>query len=151
MIVTCTVNKLIEPVLLLPEQVDTALDDENYVVLMGYTVDNAITEYHISKGTEYRVYGILFHKNQIRYLIQDDDSRPVFCPSQLFCIKQANVSWVWEMEIFTADEEPLAIVGYPAMEGGYDELIHLVTRKDAARKRFLKYKDYVQRNEELIC
>ena len=144
MTVTCSMNSINESALLLPTKANMALDDDNFVVLMGYTVDSLTTEYHISVGVEYQVYGILFHKNQIRYLVQDDDARPIFCPDQLFRVQQANVSWDWEIESFVVDDAPLALVGYPAMEGGYDELIKLAFRENAAVKRFLKYKDYLQ-------
>ena len=131
-----------ESVLLLPMQVDASIGDDNFVLLMGYTVESEITEYHVTEGAEYVVYGILVYKNQIRYLVQDNDGMPVFCPDELFHIGKPNIYWDWEVISFLVDGMPLFIIGYPAMEGAYDKLIDLAVRNEDAIKQFLKYKDH---------
>lgn len=142
MIVVCLTDCYKEPVLLLPTQVNTPIDDENFVVVMGYTVDSQITEYHITKNVEYTVYGFFVYRNQIRYLIQDNDGIPVFCPKELFSVKKPDVYWDWEVASYSIEDKSLLLIGYPAMCGGYEELIDLISRKENAIKRFLKYKDF---------
>ena len=73
MTVICEKTCCNESVLLLPMQADASIGDDDFALLMGYTVESEITEYHVSEGAEYVVYGILVYKNQIRYLIQDND------------------------------------------------------------------------------
>lgn len=145
MTVLCKKTCCNESVLLLPMRVDDSVGDDNFALLMGYTVDSEITEYHITEGTEYIVYGILVYKNQVRYLIQDNDSMPVFCPNELFCIEKSNVYWDWGIESFLVDGMPLLIIGYPAMEGSYEMLIELVKRKKDAIEKFLTYKEYTKK------
>lgn len=140
----CKERRCNESVLLLPLQVDTTIDDNSFALLMGYTVDSEYTEYHISKGVEYIVYGILIYRNQIRYLIQDDDGMPIFCPEELLLIQNRSVYWDWEVLSFFLEGMPLVLIGYPAMEGAYDKLIDLVERREKAIKRFLQYKDYAK-------
>ena len=86
MTVLCHATCCNESVLLLPLRATDSVGDDNFALLMGYTVASEITKYHISKGTEYIVYGILVYKNQVRYLIQDDDGMPIFSPDELFYI-----------------------------------------------------------------
>lgn len=150
MTVMCKKTCCNESVLLLPMQVDASIEDDNFVLLMGYTVESEITEYHITEGIEYIVYGILVYKNQIRYLIQDNDGMPVFCPDELFHIGKSNVYWDWEIISFPVDGMPLVIIGYPAMEASYDALIDLVTRKKDAIKNFLKYKGHTEMYGEVL-
>lgn len=139
-----------EAILLLPTEETTSVGDDNFVLMMGFTVDQRITEYRVTKGREYTVYGILSYKGQVRFLIQDDAAMPVYCPGELFRIRTSGVYWDWGVASFSVGNIPLLLVGYPVMEGGYDELIDLVARKDEAFKQFLKYKDYAEKYKDLI-
>lgn len=150
MTVICIKQCCEESVLLLPLQKSASIEDDNFALLMGYTVDQEITEYNITIGREYTVYGFLVYKNQVRFLIQDNDGLPFFCPDALFQIQQTEVFWDWEMTSFFVEDMPLYLVGYPAMERNYSTLIDLVVKKNEAVKRFLEYKDRCKKYSALL-
>ena len=66
----------------------------------------------------------------------------MFCPKELFSVKKPDVYWDWEVASYSIEDKSLLLIGYPAMCGGYEELIDLISRKENAIKRFLKYKDF---------
>ena len=147
MIVTCIENVCNSSVLLLPIHADEPLNDDNFVVVMGYSVNNQTMEYSLKKGMDYTVYGILCYAGEIRFLVQDENGWPFFCPECLFVVKDHQAYWEWSVSTFTIAGKSLLIMGYPEIKSkeNYSNLIDLIKKNDVGIRGFLEYKDYYEK------
>ena len=146
MIVKCNVNKCSYPPLVLPYLLTDELDHETIVTSRaGYTINRDFSGYCITEGRDYIVYGILFYKDQIRYLIADDENMPGFFPSILFRITEPYVWFDWEVNEYTVESEKMMIMGYSAITETYEDLRDLIDNKADAVGKFLDYK-YKEQN-----
>lgn len=145
MIVECKLCACNEVPLVLPRFKEQPVGNENYIVAMGYTVDNLITQYRVSVGLKYEVYGILVYKGQIRFLIQDDDNIPVFSPAELFLISDPNFFWDWKITQHSTIDGILLLIGYPAMLDTFEDFVCLVEQDNLAIEGFLAYKVFCEK------
>ena len=146
MIVKCNINKCSYPPLVLPYLSTEEADIDDVVVSKDcYTIDSKIDGYCITKGRDYIVYGILFYKDQIRYLICNDNNMPGFFPSILFRITEPYVWFDWEVNEYTIESEKMMIMGYSAITETYEDLRDLIDNKADAVDKFLDYK-YKEQN-----
>lgn len=152
MIVTCVDNYCKERHLLLPINADAKIMDDNFIVLMGYTVDSQTTEYMLTKERDYTVHGIMAYDGQVRFLLQDDDGFPVFCPDNLFVTKDSHIYWDWCTSTYEVEGKPLLIVGYPEITTpkDYSNLIDLIKRNKNGIDRFLQYKAHYEEYMNVI-
>lgn len=145
LIAECKLCAFNEIPLVLPRFKEQPIGNENYTVAMGYTVDNLITQYRVTVGLKYEVYGILVYKEQIRFLIQDDDNIPVFSPSELFLISDPKVFWDWKITQYSTMEGILLLIGYPAILDTFEDFVCLVERNNRAIEGFLDYKRFCEK------
>lgn len=97
----------------------------------------------MSVSREYTVYGMLFYKNELRYLIADDNM-PGFFPAELFEITERYILFDWELNEFTIDSEKLYVMGYTELISSYPRLRDLIDRDGCAVRDFCEYKESLE-------
>ena len=135
--IKCNINPLV-----IPKNVTKPLDEKNYVASNEYyTIDSTWSGYSLKMENEYAVYGVLIYKNQIRYLIFDDNGIPGFYPSCLFDVVEGYLLFDWSINIFDIYKEKCVLLISENVVGNYDDFRDLIDNTDGAIKRLLKYRD----------
>ena len=140
MLVICTANKGNNNPLILPINSEHQIDETNFVTSCEwYTLNSEISGYNITVGKKYTVIGIIMFKNEIRYLISDDNNIPGFFPSNLFRIMESYVLYEWEIRIFPIEADQRLVIGYSELTQNYNHLIGLIDNNPNDIKLFLNY------------
>ena len=103
--------------------------------------DSHVSGYKITLGKKYTVYGILFFKNEIRYLICDDDNVPGFFPSTLFEILENYILFDWGINSYQIEDEKILLIGYSDLIKDFEHLRDLIENTPDAVRTFLEYKN----------
>lgn len=133
--------------LVLPYVYGESMSDLNFISSHEwYSIDSEpeLSGYSLTISSEYTVYGMLFYKNELRYLIADDDNMPGFFPADLFEITERYVLLDWEMNVFTIDSEKLYVIGYTELVSNYSQLRDLIDGDSCAVRDFLEYKESLE-------
>ena len=102
--------------------------------------------FHVTPGREYTVYGVLFRKAVLSYLIQADTGFPQWTSASLFQVVCGRVSRFWVYVDWSSDEvEYLAVMTFPEFVQSYDIYNQLALGDDSAREMFYK----LQRSADL--
>jgi hypothetical protein len=71
------------------------------------------TEFHVTVGREYTVYGLLFTSGMPHYLIYEDNLMPLWHPPSMFAVVCDRVSRYWRLANWTDSEGYFVVVSYP--------------------------------------
>lgn len=89
------------------------------------------SEWSLTRGHLYQVYGVGIWGHALHVLVQDDDQWPRWCPAALFRYEPQPIPPHWTFRIYDAihQEEPIetrwqAVWGYPDLvKDGYSDLL----------------------------
>lgn len=144
MIIECNENQCICDPLIIPRDPHASLSETNYVSSTEwYTIDAQLSGYCITKSKEYTVYGILVIKNQVRFLISDDNGVPGFFPDCLFSIKDRTLFFDWEVNLHSMDSGTILCIGYHELCRRYSSLVGIIEGDCKAIEEFLEYKAFI--------
>ena len=95
--------------------------------------------FHVTEGQEYRVYGVLFHRSVVSYLIQEDTALPMWNPASLFQVicGRASRHWIiadWSSEAYIT---AMTFQDFVSSPEAFDKL---AVSDDSARETFRKWK-----------
>lgn len=128
--------------LILPYVYGKSISDQNFIVSHEwYTIDSEVSGYSLTTSFEYIVYGMLFYRNELRYLIANNNNIPGFFPAELFEIAENYMQPDWEMNVFKLDSDRLFVIGYPDLLSDYSKLRDLIDGNNGAIRAFLEYKE----------
>ena len=151
MVVICKKNMCECEPLVLPQDCLNDITEDNYLVAPEwYTIDDKLSGYRLTPEKIYIVYGLLFFKNQNRYLLMDDNHIPGFFPSELFRINDTKFLSDWKSREYIIESNVLRFVGYPALCESYDNLIGLIGGESHHIEMFLCYKEQLLPRNSLI-
>ena len=143
MILKCIMTQCNYPILVLPQ---TRNGYEDYVSSSeSFTIDSETFGYKLTENNFYKVYGILFYKEQIRFLIMDDDNMPGFFPSTIFMIENSLMYFDYECRKYQINNSELIIIGYSDLVNNYDEICDLMFLRESAIENFLYNKDIIDK------
>lgn len=146
MIVSCKKDSCDYPVLVLPKSIENVLDEGNFISSSEWHTLNAEeVGFSISIGTEYYVYGLLQHHDQIRFLLMDDNNMPGFFPSLLFEISKGDIPSGWYVNKFEIGEKDLLITADPMLINTYEDLKSIIEYEDSFIRSILDYKQYLEK------
>lgn len=144
MVIVCRENQSTCDPLIIPRNPVDSLNESNFVVSSEWhTIDAHQSGYSVTKANEYTVYGILVIKNQVRFLIADDNSEPGFFPECLFSIKEHTLPLDWEINKYCVDCGTILCIGYPELCREYGSLVRILERHCSAIEDFLEYKECI--------
>lgn len=142
MIINCIKNTENSSPIVLPYDLSHELSDMNFISSREwYSIDSRVSGYKITLGKKYTVYGILFFKNEIRYLICDDDNVPGFFPSTLFEILENYILFDWGINSYQIEDEKILLIGYSDLIKDFEHLRDLIENTPDAVRTFLEYKN----------
>lgn len=142
MIINCIKNTENGSPIVLPYDLSHELSDMNFISSREwYSIDSHVSGYKITLGKKYTVYGILFFKNEIRYLICDDDNVPGFFPSTLFEILENYILFDWGINSYQIEDEKILLIGYSDLIKDFEHLRDLIENTPDAVRTFLEYKN----------
>ena len=128
--------------LVLPYVYGKSISDLNFIVSHEWhTIDSEVSGYSLSVSIEYTVYGLLFYRNELRYLIIDNNNIPGFFPADLFEIIEGYMQFDWEVNEFRIDSDRLFVIGYAELLSDYSKIRDLIDRNSSAIRAFLEYKE----------
>jgi hypothetical protein len=84
------------------------------------------SNYYLTDGREYVVYGIVMEKNALSYLVEDHPGVPIWEPASFFAIVSDKLSRFWQISISMDTNGYTALMSFPEMvksEPFYTELI----------------------------
>lgn len=144
MVIICRENQGAYDPLIIPRNPANNLTESNFLVSSEwYTIDACQSGYNITATNEYVVYGILAFKNQVRFLIADDNNEPGFFPENLFSIKEHTLPFDWEVNKYCVDCGTIFCIGYPELCEEYGSLVRILEGHSGAIEDFLAYKSYI--------
>lgn len=142
MIINCVKNTENSSPIVLPYDLSHELSDMNFISSREwYSIDSNVSGYKITLGKKYTVYGILFFKNEIRYLICNDDNVPGFFPSTLFEILENYILFDWGINSYQIEDEKILLIGYSDLIKDFEHLRDLIENTPDAVRTFLEYKN----------
>lgn len=142
MIVKCKKNTNYSNPLVIPNNILKMLDEANYVSSTEwYTINSRESGYALKIGCDYVVYGILIYKNEIRYLIINEDNIPGFFPSDLFDVVEHYILFDWGLNVYNICLEKCVLIISENIIADYTEFKDLVNNETNAIKRFWEYKN----------
>ena len=142
MIINCVKNTENSSPIVLPYDLSHELSDMNFISSREwYSIDSNVSGYKITLGKKYTVYGILFFKNEIRYLICNDDNVPGFFPSTLFEILENYILFDWGINSYQIEDEKILLIGYSDLIKDFEHLRDLIEYTPDAVRTFLEYKN----------
>ena len=142
MIINCVKNTENSSPIVLPYDLSHELSDMNFISSQEwYSIDSHVSGYKITLGKKYTVYGILFFKNEIRYLICNDDNVPGFFPSTLFEILENYILFDWGINSYQIEDEKILLIGYSDLIKDFEHLRDLIENTPDAVRTFLEYKN----------
>ena len=146
MIAVCINDKCDYPAVVLPVKEDGKVAFDDIIVVDGsYSIFQDLVGYSMTIGEEYTVYGILQYDNQLFYLVRDDTLYPVFVPHRLMKVTDNTIPYDWSMNVFELEKGTLLIIGYKDLTVDYDSMCGLIEWNDFEFKKFLKYKEQMER------
>ena len=101
------------------------------------------TEFSVSIGNEYIVYGMMLWKGVIKYLIVGNHDKPSWYPAELFEVKNDYLPLEWYFD-FSITENLEAIWGYSELVHDSEHFDLLQERDSNAIKIFLKRKQEIE-------
>jgi hypothetical protein len=78
----------------------------------GYSL---ATEFHLTVGREYDVYGMALWESGLVILVVDDTGVPRWQPIELFSITDHQISAQWEFDVGEPADVVKALWGYPSL------------------------------------
>lgn len=101
------------------------------------------TEFSVSIGNEYIVYGMMLWKGVIKYLIVGNHDKPSWYPAELFEVKNDSLPLEWYFDFCITDNLE-AIWGYSELVHDPEHFDLLQERDSNAIKIFLKRKQEIE-------
>ena len=71
------------------------------------------TEFHVTVGREYAVYGLLFTGGVLHYLIYEDNLIPLWHPTSMFAVVCDRVPRCWRIANWSDSERDFVVVSFP--------------------------------------
>jgi hypothetical protein len=97
------------------------------------------TEFHVTVGREYKVYGLLFTRAVLQYLIEDDTTAgPGWYPASLFTVACDRVSRYWCLSNWSNSERYFVVISFPEITASPLAFESLVNGDREARNVFRK-------------
>lgn len=100
------------------------------------------TEFHVTIGREYIVYGLLFFKNTIDYLMVDDTDLPTWHPASLFRVADGHIPQTWVFNSFVHENNYLGICSWPEIAQDLEFFDRLAVGDDQARMLFFSRRSF---------
>jgi|HubBroStandDraft_1064217.scaffolds.fasta_scaffold167066_1 hypothetical protein len=97
------------------------------------------TKFHLTVGREYKVYGLLFTRAVLKYLIEDDTGLgPGWFPASLFTVACDRVSRYWRLSNWSTSERYFVVISFPEITASSLAFENLFNRDREARNVFRK-------------
>ena len=142
--VKCINNCGSYPILVLPIDKTKKFDVDNFVSSNEWvTINSKTSEYCLTIGKEYLVYGVMIYQNATRFLVLNDQGIPYFMPSDLFQNNNIAICWDWEELHFFVNDIDYKILTSTELISSYEDLISLISLDKNAFRRFLDYKKFI--------
>ena len=71
------------------------------------------SEFHVTVGREYTVYGLLFTGGALRYLIYEDNLVPLWHPASMFAVVSDRVSRYWRLANWSDSGGYFVVISFP--------------------------------------
>ena len=118
------------------------LSNTNYVSSSEwYTIDEALSGYSLRIGSLYSVFSVMIYKEEIRYLIIDENGHIGFFPSRLFSIYDRFVLVDWELFEYSLTGNLLLLLGPGCIVGKYDLVCKVIEERTEMVCAILEYRD----------
>jgi hypothetical protein len=98
--------------------------------------------FHVSVGREYVVYGLLFRKSTISYLIQEDHGIPEWQPASLFEVMCGKPSRFWLFANWSSGGEYVGILTFADFAKNREVYEALVAKEQSSLQLFSKWKGF---------
>jgi hypothetical protein len=98
------------------------------------------TEFHVAADRDYTVYGLLFHKAVLKYLIEADTGFPQWTPASLFRVADNRVPRSWVVTHRPPPDTYSVAISFPELAQSWEFLDRLARGEDAARRVFVERK-----------
>lgn len=102
--------------------------------------DTRSSEFHVTPGCNYTVYGVLYRRSALSYLIQADDGIPQWTPASLFHVVRGDVSRHWRFADWSSAEYVAAMTFAEFVETA-EAFDQLVEGEELAREMFYRRKE----------
>ena len=102
------------------------------------------TEFHVTVGRGYTVYGLLFTKGVLRYLIEEDNLLPLWHPPSLFAVVCDRVSRYWRLANWSNSERYFVVISYPEITESPEAFDSLANGDREARNAFRERKQLAE-------
>jgi len=148
--ITCKNNSLPATMpLYFSRTIDFSPKDEDYVYSCDYyTISSAKNGYNVTIGKEYKVYGIMFVDNKVRYfVIMDGYSSPRWLPSELFDVSDPQIPFDWKVGSYISNFGEGMYLGYSELTD-YPFMLDLLDGNLDAGKRFCQIRENIDSYED---
>ena len=98
------------------------------------------TEFHVTVGREYAVYGLLFTGGLLHYLIYEDNLIPLWHPTSMFAVVCDRIPRCWRIANWSDSERDFVVVSFPEITESPQALDSLSNGDRKARAAFYERK-----------
>jgi hypothetical protein len=98
------------------------------------------SEFHVTVGREYAVYGLLFTRGALRYLIYEDNSVPLWHPASMFAVVCDRVSRYWRLANWYDSGGYFVVVSFPEITQSPEAFDSLADGERKARRALYERK-----------
>lgn len=94
--------------------------------------------FHVKVGCEYLVYGVLFLREVVSYLIKNETGSPSWTPASLFEIKCGRPSRLWRLVNWSSADAYICVMTFPDLIQSQEVFDQLALGEESAYTKFVK-------------